>query len=48
MPTANQLHVTRDDVNITEQDLVEIPKGTVTEEGIRKTLMLVFYIQKLG
>jgi malate synthase len=38
MPTSNQLHVTRDDVNITEQDLVEIPKGTVTEEGIRKNI----------
>jgi len=38
MPTANQLHVTRDDVNITEQDLVEIPKGTVTEDGIRKNI----------
>ncbi len=38
MPTANQLHVTRDDVSITEQDLVEIPKGTVTEEGIRKNI----------
>jgi malate synthase len=38
MPTANQLHVTRDDVNITEQDLVEIPRGTVTEEGIRKNI----------
>ncbi|WP_339921109.1 malate synthase A [uncultured Flavobacterium sp.] len=38
MPTTNQLHVTRDDVNITEQDLVEIPKGTVTEEGIRKNI----------
>jgi malate synthase len=38
MPTANQLHVTRDDVNITEQDLVEIPNGTVTEEGIRKNI----------
>jgi malate synthase len=32
----DQLHVTRDDVNITEQDLVEIPKGTVTEEGLEK------------
>jgi malate synthase len=36
MPTPNQLHVTRDDITITEQDLVEIPKGTVTEDGIRK------------
>jgi malate synthase len=38
MPTANQLHVKRDDVQITEQDLVEIPKGTVTEVGIRKNI----------
>jgi len=38
MPTPNQLHVTRDDVNITEQDLVEIPLGTVTEEGVRKNI----------
>ena len=38
MSTANQLHVSRDDINITEQDLVEIPKGTVTEAGIRKNI----------
>ncbi len=38
MPTPNQLHITRDDINITEQDLVEIPKGTVTEAGIRKNI----------
>jgi malate synthase len=38
MPTPNQLHVTRDDINITEQDLVEVPKGTVTERGIRKNI----------
>jgi malate synthase len=38
MPTPNQLHVTRDDVKITEQNLVELPKGTVTEEGIRKNI----------
>jgi malate synthase len=38
MPTPNQLHITRDDVNITEQDLVEIPQGTVTEAGIRKNI----------
>lgn len=38
MPTPNQLHVTRDDVNISEQDLVEIPKGMVTEAGIRKNI----------
>lgn len=38
MPTPNQLHVTRDDVNISEQDLVELPKGTITEAGIRKNI----------
>ncbi len=38
MPTPNQLHVTRDDVKITEKDLVELPKGTVTEAGVRKNI----------
>ncbi|EAP86820.1 MAG: malate synthase A [Croceibacter sp.] len=38
MPTPNQLHVTRNDIHITEEDLVEIPKGTVTEAGIRKNI----------
>ncbi|MGA8853063.1 MAG: malate synthase A, partial [Christiangramia sp.] len=38
MPTPNQLHVTREDISITEQNLVEIPEGTVTEAGIRKNI----------
>jgi malate synthase len=38
MPTANQFHVTRDDVSITKEDLVELPIGTVTEEGVRKNI----------
>jgi malate synthase len=38
MTTPNQLHITRDDIHITERDLVEIPKGTVTEAGIRKNI----------
>lgn len=38
MPTPNQYHVTRDDVHITKEDLVELPKGTITEEGIRKNI----------
>ena len=38
MPTPNQMHVTRNDVNITEQDLVETPKGTVSEKGVRKNI----------
>ncbi|EDP95031.1 malate synthase A [Kordia algicida OT-1] len=38
MKTPNQLQVTRDDVKITQQDLVELPKGTITEAGIRKNI----------
>tara|TARA_R110002049_G_scaffold307901_2_gene510100 strand:- start:5920 stop:7518 length:1599 start_codon:yes stop_codon:yes gene_type:complete len=46
MPTPNQLHVTRDDVQISSADLVEIPKGTVTEAGIRKNINVgILYIE---
>jgi malate synthase len=46
MPAANQLQVTRDDVNITEADLVEVPKGTVTEAGVRKNINVgILYIE---
>ena len=38
MPSPNQMHVTRDDIQITEADLVALPKGTVTEVGIRKNI----------
>jgi len=38
MPGPNQMEVTRDDIHITEADLVAIPKGTVTEAGIRKNI----------
>ena len=38
MQTPNQLHISRDDVHITEADLVEIPQGTVSEAGIRKNI----------
>jgi malate synthase len=46
MPTPNQLQVSRDDVHITEQDLVTIPEGTVTESGIRKNINVgILYIE---
>ncbi len=46
MPTPNQLHVTREDIQITEADLVEIPKGTVTEAGIRKNINVgILYLE---
>ena len=35
MPTPNQIHRKREDVQVTAKDLLEVPKGTITEEGIR-------------
>ena len=35
MPTPNQIHRKREDVQVTAQDLLEVPKGTITEEGLR-------------
>ena len=46
MPGPNQLHVTRDDVQITQHDLVELPKGTVTEAGVRKNINVgILYLE---
>lgn len=46
MPGPNQLHVTREDINISEKDLVEVPKGTVTEAGIRKNINVgILYLE---
>jgi malate synthase len=46
MPTPNQIHIKRDDVQITKEDLVELPEGTVTEEGIRKNINVgILYIE---
>jgi malate synthase len=45
MPTANQIHVKRDDVKVTEEDLLAVPAGTITEEGVRKNISIsVLYI----
>ncbi len=38
LSTPNQLHISRNDLDITEADLVELPKGTVTEAGVRKNI----------
>jgi malate synthase len=40
MPTKNQIHVKRADLQITETDLLEVPKGTVTEDGVRKNISI--------
>jgi len=38
MPTANQIDKKLEDLIVTEKDLLELPKGTVTEAGIRKNI----------
>lgn len=46
MPTQNQLHVKRNDIQVTEANLVEIPKGVITENGIRKNINVgILYIE---
>jgi malate synthase len=40
MPTKNQIHIKRADLQITENDLLEVPKGTITEEGVRKNISI--------
>ncbi|KGL63898.1 malate synthase A [Polaribacter sp. Hel1_85] len=46
MKTKNQIHISRDDVKVSESDLVEMPKGTITEAGIRKNINVgILYIE---
>ena len=46
MPTPNQIFNKREDINITEEDLVEMPQGTITEAGIRKNINVgVLYME---
>src|SRR5207248_549951 len=35
MPTPNQLHRKREDVRVTAADLLQVPKGPITEQGLR-------------
>lgn len=35
MPQPNQIHKKRDDVHVTAEDLLEVPEGTITLEGVR-------------
>jgi malate synthase len=46
MPTRNQLHVKREDVHVTEEDLLQVPSGTITEEGIRSNINIgILYLE---
>ncbi|WP_436836790.1 malate synthase A [Planococcus liqunii] len=38
MPTPNQIHREREDVSVTAKDLVEVPNGSITEEGLRSNI----------
>lgn len=38
MPTPNQINIKLDKLSVTEDDLLKIPKGTVTEQGIRQNI----------
>ncbi len=46
MPTKNQVHIKRNEVNITEAQLLSLPQGTITEKGVRKNINVgILYIE---
>jgi malate synthase len=46
MPTPNQLANKRDDVEVTASDLLTLPKGTITENGVRNNISVAIqYIE---
>ncbi|MDX2286204.1 MAG: malate synthase A [Bacteroidia bacterium] len=38
MPGPNQLHMLREDVQVTAEDLIRVPAGTITEAGLRMNI----------
>jgi malate synthase len=38
MPTPNQIHVKREDVHVTAADLIKVPEGQITEQGLRMNI----------
>ena len=46
MPTPNQIHVKREDLNVTAKDLLTPPQGTITEAGLRLNINVgILYIE---
>jgi len=46
MPTPNQIHKKRDDVEVTAKDLVAVPEGPITEQGVRTNLRVgLLYVE---
>ena len=40
MTTPNQIHVKREDVHVTAEDLLRVPQGTRTEAGLRQNVLV--------
>ncbi|HUH72834.1 MAG TPA: malate synthase A [Chitinophagales bacterium] len=38
MPTPNQIHVKREDVNVSAADILEVPVGTITSQGLKSNI----------
>jgi len=38
MPQPNQIDKKREDVNVTASDLLEVPEGSITEQGVRTNI----------
>jgi malate synthase len=46
MTTPNQIHVKREDFSCTEKELLQLPNGTVTEEGLRHNINVgILYLE---
>lgn len=46
MPTKNQIHIKRLDVSVTSDDLLAIPDGTITEQGLRTNINVgILYVE---
>ena len=46
MPTKNQIHIKRRDVHVKAEHLLEIPEGTITEQGLRTNINVgIMYIE---
>jgi malate synthase len=46
MKTPNQIHIKREDFSCTEKELLELPGGTITEEGLRHNINVgILYLE---
>ena len=46
MPSANNIANKREDVKVTEADLLQVPEGTITEDGVRENINVgILYIE---